>query len=213
MTRPRIAVLVSGGGTTLENFAVRIADGRLDAEIAHVIASKPGIRAIERCKRHGLDVSVIPWQGAHGARAFSERITRAVEDAGADLVCMAGFLRLWEFPPRWFGRALNIHPGLLPRFGGKGMFGHHVHEAVLAAGVKESGCTVHVATLAYDQGPVVLERRVPVLTGDTPDALAARVFEAECEAYPEAIALYGAGRLLVEGGTVRVLALPAPSEQ
>jgi phosphoribosylglycinamide formyltransferase-1 len=135
---PRVAVLVSGGGTTLENFATRIADGRLDAEIVHVIASKPGIGAIDRCARLGLDVTVVPWRGAEQASAFSGRITRAVDDAGADLVCMAGFLRLWEFPPRWFGRALNIHPGLLPRFGGRGMYGHHVHEAVLAAGVTTS---------------------------------------------------------------------------
>jgi phosphoribosylglycinamide formyltransferase-1 len=100
---------------------------------------------------------------------------------------MAGFLSLWTIPPDLAGRVLNIHPALLPKFGGKGMHGHHVHEAVLAAHETESGCTVHYADNTYDTGPIILQRKVPVLPADTPDSLAARVFEQECLAYPEAI--------------------------
>jgi phosphoribosylglycinamide formyltransferase-1 len=100
---------------------------------------------------------------------------------------MAGFLSLWEIPPELHGLVLNIHPALLPKFGGKGMHGHHVHEAVLAAGETESGCTVHYADNTYDTGPIIVQRRVPVRPGDTADTLAARVFEQECIAYPEAI--------------------------
>lgn len=205
MSRVRIAVLVSGGGTTLSNFVRRIEDRSLDAEVVLVIASKPGVRAIERARDHGLPCAVIPWRGPERASEFSDEITARVEKAGADLVIMGGFLRKWIFPPRWNGRVMNIHPALLPHFGGRGMYGHHVHEAVIAGGAAKSGCTVHFADHEYDQGPVILRREVPVLPGDTPDALAARVFEAECEAYPEAVALFGAGRLRLEDGVVRVL--------
>lgn len=185
--RPRLAVLLSGGGTTLANLADRIDDGRLDASIALVVASRPDAFGLERARNRGLPHRVVPWQGRSQADAFQAGITEAVDASGADLVVLAGFLRLWRVPERWAGRVLNIHPALLPKFGGRGMYGHHVHEAVLAAGETESGCTVHVATNEYDAGPVVLQRRVPVLPDDTPDSLAARVFEAECEAYPEAI--------------------------
>jgi folate-dependent phosphoribosylglycinamide formyltransferase PurN len=109
-----------------------------------------------------------------------------------DLIVMAGLLQKYLFPERFKGRVLNIHPGLLPRYGGLGMYGHHVHEAVLAAGDTESGLTVHIADDEYDHGPIVLQRKVPVLPGDTPETLAERVFEAECEAYPEAVRLMAA---------------------
>jgi phosphoribosylglycinamide formyltransferase 1 len=109
------------------------------------------------------------------------------------LALMAGFLSLWEIPQDWRGRVMNIHPALLPKFGGQGMHGEHVHAAVLAAGEKESGCTVHFADNTYDTGPIIVQRRVPVLPGDTPDTLAARVFEQECLAYPEAIRMYARG--------------------
>ena len=99
---------------------------------------------------------------------------------------------------------MNIHPALLPSFGGKGMWGHHVHEAVLNAGAKVSGCTVHFVTNEYDAGPIIVQRAVPVLEGDDPDTLAARVFEQECIAYPEAIRLFGQGKLRIEGSVVRV---------
>ena len=119
-----------------------------------------------------------------------------------DLVCFAGWLHLLPIPPDFRHRVLNIHPSLLPAFGGKGMYGHYVHEAVLAYGAKVSGCTVHYADDTYDTGPILVQRCVPVNDGDTPDALAARVFQAECEAYPEAIRLIAEGRVTVQGRRV-----------
>ena len=205
MSTPRLAVLVSGGGTTLQNLVDRIQDGRLDAEIVLVVASKAGTKGTERAERHGIPWTVVPWPGQDHARQFSDDITAAVDAAGADLVIMGGFLRLWTFPAHWEGRVLNIHPALLPAFGGKGMYGHHVHEAVLASGAKISGCTVHFASREYDKGPIVVQRTVPVFYEDTPDALAARVFEQECAAYPEAIALFGEGRLRIDGQRAQIL--------
>ena len=209
MSTPRLAVLVSGGGTTLQNLIDRIEDGRLDAEIVLVVASKAGTKGTERATRHGIPWTVVTWSGAEQAAQFSADITRAVDDADADLVIMGGFLRLWVFPEHWDDRVLNIHPALLPAFGGQGMYGHHVHEAVIASGTKVSGCTVHFASREYDKGPIVVQRTTPVRFEDTPDDLAARVFAQECEAYPEAIALYGQGRLRIDGGRVQVLAAPS----
>lgn len=172
----RLACLISGSGRTLQNF---IDQG---AEIVLVVSSSAKAYGVERAKTAGLRVEVV-----EKGPAMSDEITRHIDDAKPDLILLCGFLHLYRFPDRYKGRVLNIHPGLLPQFGGKGMYGHRVHEAVLKSGAKESGCTVHVADLEYDHGPTVLERRVPVLPGDTPDALAARVFAEECIAYPEAV--------------------------
>jgi folate-dependent phosphoribosylglycinamide formyltransferase PurN len=116
-----------------------------------------------------------------------------------DLVVQGGWLCLWKIPPRYENRVMNIHPALLPCFGGQGMWGHHVHEAVLAAGCKVSGCTVHFCTNEYDKGPIIVQRTCPVADDDTPDTLAERVFEQECIAYPQAIRWFAEGRLRVEG--------------
>lgn len=203
MTRIRLAVLASGGGTTFENLVRRSRDGRLDADVVRLVASRPDCGAVSKAKRLDVPYSVATW--AKDQAAFDAAVTSAVDAARVDLVCLGGFLRLWTIPAFWLGRVMNIHPALLPAFGGKGMHGHHVHEAVLAAGAKESGCTVHFATNEYDAGPTILQRRVPVLHGDTADSLAARVFREECEAYPEAIALFAARRLVVTEGRVEIL--------
>ncbi|MGE0060432.1 MAG: phosphoribosylglycinamide formyltransferase [Dehalococcoidia bacterium] len=191
----KLAVLISGGGTSLQNFIDKIANGNLDAEISVVVASRRKIKGVERAEAAGLPVEVVLRRDFDDEQAFSDEVTKAIERHDVDLIVLAGFLSKWLFPPRWAGRVLNIHPGLLPEYGGQGMWGHHVHEAVLAAGEKESGCTVIIADHEYDHGPSVLERRVPVLPGDTPDTLAARIFEAECEAYPEAVRMFAEGRL------------------
>src|SRR5207249_9123441 len=136
---------------------------------------------------------------------FSARIFGYCRDAGTDLVCMAGFLQLVQIPEDYLGRVMNIHPALIPAFCGKGFHGRHVHEAVIESGVKVTGCTVHFADNVYDNGPIILQRTVPVLDDDTPDMLAARVFEQECAAYPEAIRLFGEDRLKIEGRRVRIL--------
>ena len=131
-------------------------------------------------------------------------MVRVLDDAQVDLVCLAGFLSYWIIPDRFDGRVMNIHPALLPSFGGKGMFGHHVHEAVLACGCRVSGCTVHFVNNEYDAGPIILQRAVQAYADDTPDTLAARVFREECVAYPEAVRLFAEGRLRVEDGVVHV---------
>jgi phosphoribosylglycinamide formyltransferase-1 len=198
----RLAVLLSGNGTTLQNLTDRIADGRLAAKIVQVIATKPSAFGVERARQAGLPVDVVERRSFPDTAAFSTAIFDRCRSAGADLVCLAGFLQLLRIPDDFTHRVLNIHPALLPAFGGKGMYGHHVHEAVLASGAKVSGCTVHFADNEYDHGPIVFQQTVEVRDDDTPDTLAARVFAEECEAYPEAIRLYAAGRLRVENRRV-----------
>jgi len=199
----RLGVLISGGGRTLLNLAKEIREGRLPAQIAVVIASRD-CRGIGLAKEAGLNVHLVPHKQMPDVAAYSSRIAALLEAAKVDLVIQAGFLSLWHIPAQYEGRVMNIHPALLPRFGGHGMFGHHVHEAVLAAGCKVSGCTVHFVTNEYDRGPIVVQRCVPVLEGDTPDALADRVFQQELIAYPQAIGLFAAGRLRIDGNVVHV---------
>jgi len=199
--RLRIAVLLSGSGRTLLNLQKRIEEGSLSATIERVVSSRADVLGVERSRALGLPTEVVDRKSCSPAD-FDARITNAV--AGVDLVCMAGFLSLWRMPSDWVGRVINIHPALLPEFGGPGMFGMRVHEAVLAARRKESGCTIHFCNLEYDRGPIILQRRVPVLTGDTTHTLGDRVFAQECEAYPEAIQLFADGRIRLEGQRVQV---------
>ena len=199
-----IAVLLSGGGTTLQNLIDRIQDRSLPAQIVQVIANKPGVLGIERARKAALPVEVVERKTFSSTEAFSESIFKLCRAARAQLVCLAGFLQLLRIPEDFIHRVMNIHPSLLPAFGGKGMFGHHVHEAVLAYGAKVSGCTVHFADNEFDHGPVVLQRTTPVHDDDTPDTLAARVFEQECIAYPEAIRMLAEGRVTIEGRRVRI---------
>lgn len=185
-----IAVLASGGGRSLENLVERIASGELDARIALVLVNTPAAGALERAARHGLPREVVDHRGFDTPGAFSEAVFARVEAHGAELVVLAGFLRLLIVPERWLGRVINIHPALLPKFGGKGFYGDRVHAAVLASGDEVSGCTVHYVTNEYDAGPPILQRRTPVKPGDDVHALAARVFEEEKIALPEAIAAH-----------------------
>lgn len=199
----RLGVLISGGGTTLTNFLGRIEAGELNAEVGIVIASRD-CAGVAKAEAAGVRCAVLPRTAFPSTAEFSAAVFGHLRDAQVELVTFAGFLSLVTIPPDFELRVMNIHPALLPSFGGKGMHGRHVHEAVLARGCKVSGCTVHFADNIYDHGPIILQRCVPVREGDTPDRLAARVFEAECAAYPEAIRLYAAGRLHVEGSRVRV---------
>ncbi len=200
---PRLGVLLSGGGRTLLNILDEIRAGRLAAEVAIVIASR-GCKGVERSQAAGLNVEIVPYKQMPDVETYSHRIVELLTAAGVDLAIQAGFLWLWRIPPQYEGRVMNIHPALLPSFGGHGMYGRHVHEAVLAAGCKVSGCTVHFVTNEYDAGPIIVQRTAPVEEGDTPDTLAARVFEQECIAYPEAINLFAENRLHIDGGVVRV---------
>lgn len=186
----RLGVLISGGGTTLQNLAEVIARGELDARIACVIASNATCGGIERASRLGMPVHVVTRKDCGSLESFSERIAHVLRHHSVQLALMAGFLSLWQIPEDFTGRVMNIHPALLPKHGGKGMHGEHVHAAVLAAKEKESGCTVHFADNTYDTGPTIVQKSVPVHPNDTPETLAARIFEQECVAYPEAIRLY-----------------------
>ena len=200
----RIAVLISGGGTTLRNLIEKIAAGRLHVEIALVIASNPEARGLQYAAGAGIPGEVIQRKCFPSQETFSEAVFGRCRAVGADLVVMGGFLKRLTIPPDFANRVTNIHPALIPAFCGEGFYGHHVHQSVLDYGAKLSGCTVHFADNQYDHGPVILQKAVPVLDGDTAHTLAARVFEAECEAYPEAIALIAAGRVKVESRRVRI---------
>ena len=176
----KMAVLLSGSGRTLDNFHERIEAGSLRAGIAVVISNVASALGLEKARRYGYP--------AFHARN-DEAINRILAEYEVDLIALAGYLKLYA-PPAHLRRAvLNIHPALIPSFCGAGYYGHHVHEAVKAKGCTVSGCTVHFANENYDEGPIVLQRCVPLDDADTPDDIAARVFAAECEAFPEAINL------------------------
>ncbi len=201
----KIAVLISGGGTTLKNLIERISAGRLHVDISLVISSNPQAGGLKFARQADIPSLVIEQKNYPDQDAFSREIFSRCRAAGADLVVMGGFLKRLTIPEDFKNRVINIHPALIPAFCGHGYYGHRVHEAVLEYGVKLSGCTVHFADNQYDHGPVILQKAVPVLDDDTPDALAARVFQAECEAYPEAVQLIAEGRVRVECRRVRIL--------
>jgi formyltetrahydrofolate-dependent phosphoribosylglycinamide formyltransferase len=200
----RIAVLISGGGTTLRNLIEKIATGQLPVEIALVISSSPAARGLQFAHEAGIPSAVVERKSFATQDDFSRQIFDRCRLAKADLIAMAGFLKRITIPADFADRVVNIHPALVPAFCGEGFYGHRVHEAVLAYGAKLSGCTVHFADNQYDHGPVIVQRAVPVLDDDTPETLAARIFEAECEAYPQALRLIAAGRVSVEGRRVRI---------
>ena len=191
----RLGVLISGGGRTLINILDYIKNGRLNAEVAVVICSRSTIAGVERAKNAGLDVKIIRKKDYPDIDKFSNRLEEELVAANVGLVIQAGWLCLWNIPKRYENRVMNIHPALLPSFGGQGMWGHHVHEAVLEAGCKVSGCTVHFCTNEYDEGAIIVQRACEVKESDTPDSLADRVFEQECIAYPQAIRLFAENKI------------------
>ena len=199
----RLAACISGGGTTVMNLVEKIAAGELEAEISIVIASCP-CAGMEKARAAGLSVILVDRKRFDSVATFSEELFRAIDEQRADLVVLAGFLSLLEIPARYRLRVLNVHPGLIPAFCGKGYHGQRVHAAALARGVKVSGCTVHFADNEYDHGPILIQETVPVLDDDTPQTLASRVFTAECRAYPEAIRRFASGGLIVENGRVKI---------
>ncbi|HRK33195.1 MAG TPA: phosphoribosylglycinamide formyltransferase [Candidatus Hydrogenedentes bacterium] len=199
-----LAVLLSGSGSTLQNLIDRIADGSLDARIVCVIASRASAYGLERARRQGLHAVLVERKRYEDTPAFSYAVWDEIRAVHPDLVVMAGFMSLIEIPPDFENRVVNVHPGLIPAFCGKGMYGHHVHEAVIEYGAKVSGCTVHFANANYDEGPIIMQGVVPVLEDDTPDTLADRVQEKEREIYPQAIQLIAEGRVRVEGRRVRI---------
>lgn len=202
--RVRLAVLLSGSGTTLQNLIDRIADGRLAADIVVVIASRPDAGGLERARKAGIPALAVPRKQFADVDQFNDALHAALQRYEFDLIILAGFLSPFQLRNRYTGRVLNIHPALIPAFCGKGLYGEKVHRAVLEAGVKVSGCTIHFADDEYDHGPIVLQGAVPVLDDDTPQTLAARVHALENELYPQAIDLWREGRLEIAGRTVKI---------
>jgi formyltetrahydrofolate-dependent phosphoribosylglycinamide formyltransferase len=186
----RMALLFSGSGGNALNLLEACRQGRIPAEPALGLASTAQAGGIVRLRAAGLPVAVLARPGYPDDRAFSEACYAQAEAAGAELIALCGWLKKLEVPARWAGRIVNIHPGLLPAFGGAGMWGMHVHRAVLAAGAAESGCTVHLVDNLYDHGRILAQARVPVLPGDTAEALQRRVYEQEMRLYPLALAEY-----------------------
>jgi phosphoribosylglycinamide formyltransferase 1 len=201
----RLAVLLSGNGTTLQNLIDHIEVGELSAAIVVVISSRPDAYGLTRAKRHGLEAVCIPRRAYQGRQGYDDEVDRILDRYQPDLIALAGYLHRFRIAPHYHGRVMNIHPSLMPAFCGKGLYGLRVHQAALDYGVKVSGCTVHFADEAYDHGPVILQRAVPVFDHDSAEDLAERVGIEERRAYPEAIQLFVEGRLRVEGRRVKIL--------
>ena len=198
-----IAVLISGGGTTLQNLLSRIATDSLPVQVALVLSSSENAKGLTFAHEAGIPTVVLPRKEVTSPEQYSSAVFDPCRDAGAELVVMGGFLKHVSIPDDFQNRVMNIHPGLIPAFCGKGFYGLRVHQAVLDYGAKVSGCTVHFVDNVYDHGPIILQRVVPVRDGDTAESLQARVFEQECAAYPEAIRLFAEGKLVVRDRIVR----------
>ena len=201
----RIAVLLSGEGTSLESLLDRIEAGEVPGRVVAVVASKAEAGGLARARRRGIPALAVPRKQYRDVKAFNDALHAALEPHDPDLVLLLGFLSPFELRGRYEGRALNVHPALIPAFAGRGFYGRRVHEAVLAAGARLSGATVHFVDEEYDHGPIVLQRAVEVQDGDTPESLATRVQAVEREITAEAVRLFAAGRLRIEGRRVRVL--------
>lgn len=195
----RLGVLISGGGTTLLNFLDCIQAGSLSATVPIVISSQPDCPGVERARDAGLECVAISRRDFSSVADYSAEVFDVLRSHKADLVTLAGFLNLLQIPDDFALKVLNIHPSLIPAFCGKGMYGHHVHEAAVQRGVRVSGCTVHFADNEYDHGPIVIQRSVKIPDGADAQAVARLVFEEEKIAYPEAIRRVVSGRLLIDG--------------
>lgn len=205
----RLAVLLSGSGTSLENLFEQI-DAGLPAEVVCVLSSKKSAFGLRRAEARGIPAIAVPRREYPDVGRFNDALHEVLARFEPELVCLLGFLSPFELRGRYAGRALNVHPALIPAFSGQGFYGHHVHEAVLEAGVKQSGATVHFVGDAYDEGPILLQGSVPVLDDDTPETLAARVQALERKLVPEAIRLIAENRVRIEGRRTRIL--PPPDE-
>jgi len=209
VSRIRIGVMVSGHGrgSNMQALIDACNESRIDGQVAVVIGTKSGAPAMERAKEQGIPVVEASPKTFADDEAYANRLLEILAEYEVDLLCLAGYMRILPLKLvseyRW--RIMNIHPGLIPLFCGKGMYGGHVHQAAVDYGVKVSGCTVHFVDEEYDNGPIIIQRVVPVEEGDTADDLAARVLVQEHIAYPEAVQLFAQGRLKVEGRIVHVL--------
>ena len=205
----RLAVFISGTGRTLKNFIDRIRADELSAEIVVVLSSLSNVVGLQYAEEESIPVEIIERSHYESLTEFSEANFSVCRAAQADYVVLAGYLRHLEIPKDFENRVLNIHPSLIPAFCGKGYYGNIVHSKVLEYGVKISGCTVHFVDQEYDTGPIILQKAVDVYEGDTPNSLNDRIFEAECQAYPEAIELLAQGRVSIKG---RIVSMAPPTD-
>ena len=196
----RVAVLLSGSGTSLENLFEHIEQRALPARVVCVIASKDGAGGLARAEKRGVPALAIPRKKFADVASFNDAIHAELARHDTELVACLGFLSIFELRERYRGRAINVHPALIPAFSGKGMYGRRVHEAVLARGCKITGATVHLVDDEYDHGPILAQRAVEVRDDDSPDTLAARVQAAERELVPEVIRGIAEGKLRVGAG-------------
>lgn len=202
MAKEILGVLCSGRGTNLQSILAAVDSGQIPAPVGVVLTDKPDAKALERAEKAGIPHFCVDRKAYADKQAFEEALVEKLRAHGVTLVILAGFMRILSpyFVQEFPGRILNIHPSLLPSFGGA-----HAHRDVLAYGVKVSGCTIHFVDEGMDSGPIILQTAVPVLDGDDEDTLAARVLEQEHKLYPRAIELFLKGKLKIEGRKVRIL--------
>lgn len=204
-----IAVLVSGGGTNLQALIDAEKAGKIkNGRISLVVASRPGVYALERAANAGIEGVVLARKEFADVDAYSEALENLLKEKKTDLIVLAGFMTITneKFTKAFENRIINVHPALIPSFCGKGFYGLHVHEAALARGVKLSGATVHFVNEVCDGGPIILQKAVPVEQGDTPESLQLRIMQqAEWQLLPEAVSLFCEGRLQVNGAVVTIL--------
>lgn len=205
----RVAVLLSGEGTSLENLCEQIDKGKVPARVVAVISSKSGAGGLRRAEHRGIPAVAVPRKQHRNVDAFNDALHEALAPHDPELIALLGFLSPFQLRGRYEGRVMNVHPALIPAFSGRGFYGRHVYDAVFEKGVKVTGATVHFVDEEYDHGPIVLQEAVPVREDDSVESLQDRVTAAERRLVPEAIRLFAEGRLEVDGSRVRILD-PAP---
>ena len=207
MNKLKIGVLVSGGGTNLEAIIDACRTNVIRGEVVVVISNRENAYALQRAGKHKIDALYIDRKDFVTNQDYARRLVEEMEQRDVELICLAGFLLLIDpfFITKYKNRIMNIHPALLPAFGGKGMYGKHVHQAVLEYGCKVSGVTVHFINENYDQGAVILQETVKVLDNDTPETLASRILVEEHKIYPQAIKLFAEKRLDIKDRKVRII--------
>ena len=200
MSKFSLGVFASGRGSNFQAILNAIHEGRLDAEVKLLLSNNPDAGAITTAKGNNIPAAVISSGDFSSRSLFVDRMLSALNQQNIQLVVLAGYMK--KMPPEvisaYRNRIVNIHPALLPSFGGKGMYGHYVHEAVIEQGCKVTGVTVHVVDEVYDHGPIVAQRCVPVEEGDTAEILAARVLKVEHQIYPEVLQLFAMGMVEIE---------------
>lgn len=213
--RLRLAVFASGGGSNFSAIAEAIEAGALEAELRLCVSNRRDAGVIERAHGKGISTVVMKREDYETDPEYAAKVLSILENYDVNFIALAGYLKKIpsEVVQRFRHRMVNIHPALLPAFGGKGMYGRHVHSAVLTHGVRWTGATVHLVDQEYDTGPIVLQEPVPVYPDDTVETLAARVLQVEHRLYPEALQLFATGRVQIEGRVVTIATAPAASRE